>query len=167
MTHAPVFRPPVFGPYVGIPLARTHPEWARVRDARLAADPAPGVSAAAVNAWVNRRIVYRADLDDHWQTPEATLALGHGDCEDLAILKRALLIAKGLDAAGTAIVVGLDRVARAAHAVLLAEGLVLDSFHDAPIEPADLLAEFHPNFAYGAQTWLFGLATPQPQGDPT
>jgi predicted transglutaminase-like cysteine proteinase len=35
---------------------------------------------------------------DHWQTPLATLMRGAGDCEDHAILKRALLLEAGVDA---------------------------------------------------------------------
>ena len=48
---------------------------------------------------VHHDIRYRWDRPgkDHWQTPLETLARGRGDCEDHAILKRALLIAAGVD----------------------------------------------------------------------
>ena len=44
------------------------------------------------NSGINSQIQYAADAGaDHWQTPEETARLGHGDCEDYAILKMARL----------------------------------------------------------------------------
>jgi predicted transglutaminase-like cysteine proteinase len=44
-----------------------------------------------VNRKVNKIIRYTPDNEDRWQTPQQTLALGKGDCEDYAILKMDLL----------------------------------------------------------------------------
>ncbi|MFN3171416.1 MAG: transglutaminase-like cysteine peptidase [Hyphomicrobiales bacterium] len=48
---------------------------------------------------VHHNVRFRWDQPgrDHWQTPLATLTRGAGDCEDHAILKRALLLEAGVD----------------------------------------------------------------------
>jgi len=54
---------------------------------------AGSVSIQDVNDFCNTSIKYkRDDARDHWQTPLETLTLGHGDCEDIAILKFFMLI---------------------------------------------------------------------------
>jgi hypothetical protein len=55
-------------------------------------------SPAALNLAVNRLIKYQAEPEgqDVWQRPSDTLQLGHGDCEDYAILKYALLAEAGV-----------------------------------------------------------------------
>lgn len=45
-----------------------------------------------VNSLVNSQVTYVSDKGDYWQTPEETLRLRTGDCEDYVILKRSLLI---------------------------------------------------------------------------
>lgn len=50
-----------------------------------------------VNIEVNNRIRYLSDPgDDHWQSPAETCETLTGDCEDYAILKRAILIKSGV-----------------------------------------------------------------------
>lgn len=55
----------------------------------------------AVFAWVYDNITYEAEpetnLYDDWQTPEETLILGTGDCEDFTILAMYLLDLIGID----------------------------------------------------------------------
>ena len=36
--------------------------------------------------WVFDNVEYRTETDDYWQSPEETLALGYGDCEDFSVL---------------------------------------------------------------------------------
>ncbi len=51
-----------------------------------------------VNRWVNRRLTYKPDGGpnrDYWQTPDESLNFNTGDCEDYAILKRAILLTDG------------------------------------------------------------------------
>jgi hypothetical protein len=48
-------------------------------------------SKAEASAWIFKNIKYVSDYDywkvqDRWQTPQETLDLRHGDCEDMAIL---------------------------------------------------------------------------------
>lgn len=47
-----------------------------------------------INRTVNEFITYTPELDevDNWQSPEETLSSGKGDCEDIAILKMAMLM---------------------------------------------------------------------------
>lgn len=50
----------------------------------------------AILEWVSDNIVYKEDMDtwgvgDYWQTPEETIVLRTGDCEDFTILAMALL----------------------------------------------------------------------------
>lgn len=44
------------------------------------------------NKAINEAIEYKVDPEDVWQTPEETLSLGTGDCEDYALLKRAYVV---------------------------------------------------------------------------
>jgi hypothetical protein len=39
-----------------------------------------------IGRWIYDTIEYKLDTSDHWQTPEETLTLGTGDCEDMALL---------------------------------------------------------------------------------
>lgn len=48
-----------------------------------------------VNSTVNKLLTYKVDPTDHWQTPQETLALKTGDCEDYALLK-AYILKEGL-----------------------------------------------------------------------
>ena len=53
-----------------------------------------------INAWFNRRVIFRTDdaawgESDHWASPLEVLQVGHGDCEDYAIAKYFSLIAAG------------------------------------------------------------------------
>lgn len=70
--------------------------WARaVERVRNAADPV-----REAQRLVHHAVNFRWDRPgrDHWQTPLETLARGAGDCEDHAILKRALLLEAGVNA---------------------------------------------------------------------
>ena len=80
-----------------------------------------------VNEWVNSNIVYTPDTTDTWQSPLETLTKGSGDCEDLAILKQAIVKENNL-AQDTKVILVTDRARHnAAHAILYADGKVLDN----------------------------------------
>jgi predicted transglutaminase-like cysteine proteinase len=56
---------------------------------------------AAVNAFFNRRIVFRDDAQvwgqlDYWASPLETLDKGEGDCEDYVVAKHFSLLALGM-----------------------------------------------------------------------
>jgi predicted transglutaminase-like cysteine proteinase len=67
----------------------------------------------AVRDWVAASIEYETDeeqwgVEDYWQTPEETLSLRTGDCEDFAILLCTLLRAYGIDGQHIYVAVGVD-----------------------------------------------------------
>jgi hypothetical protein len=66
-----------------------------------------------IRDWVAINIDYMSDeeqwgVDDYWQTPEETLSLRTGDCEDFAILLCTLLRAYGIDAERVYVAIGVD-----------------------------------------------------------
>lgn len=63
--------------------------------------------------WVANNIEYVSDEEqwgvaDYWQTPEETLDLRTGDCEDFAILLCTFLRAYGIDASQVYVALGVD-----------------------------------------------------------
>ena len=67
----------------------------------------------AIRDWVADNIEYKNDeeqwgVDEYWQTPEETLSLRTGDCEDFAILLCTLLRAYGISAEQIYVAVGID-----------------------------------------------------------
>jgi hypothetical protein len=75
-----------------------------LRDAALL----PGADIRGWNGHVNDTVRYLAEAPgvDIWQTPAVTLTRRTGDCEDIAILKYALLAASGVPEQCLRIVVG-------------------------------------------------------------
>jgi hypothetical protein len=67
----------------------------------------------AIRDWVAANIDYMSDeerwgFEEYWQTPEETLSLRTGDCEDFAILLCTLLRAYGIDEERIYVAVGVD-----------------------------------------------------------
>lgn len=67
----------------------------------------------AIRDWVSTNIEYKTDeeqwgVDEYWQTPQETLSLRTGDCEDFAILLCTLLRAYGIGEEQIYVAVGLD-----------------------------------------------------------
>ena len=78
----------------------------------------------AVQYYVNRSAVWGNDIDvwkaeDYWATPNETLRIKSGDCEDFAILKMMLLSAAGISLDNMYLTVGYDTVLKQGHAVLV------------------------------------------------
>ncbi len=65
-----------------------------------------------IRTWVANEIDYVSDekhsWGDYWQTPEETLRLGTGDCEDFSILLCSLLRAYGIAAEHVYVAIGVD-----------------------------------------------------------
>lgn len=65
-----------------------------------------------IRDWVADNIDYKSDEEqwgeDYWQSPEETLSLRTGDCEDFAILLCSLLRAYGIDAEQVFVALGDD-----------------------------------------------------------
>ena len=82
-----------------------------------------------VNFWVNKNIRYERDRVPYAQSPEESLKLGTGDCEDYAYLKAFKLIEAGADPKTLQIAVVTDRIDKSVyHAVLLASTRVKKGF---------------------------------------
>jgi Bacterial transglutaminase-like cysteine proteinase BTLCP len=67
----------------------------------------------AIRDWVAANIEYKSDeeqwgIEEYWQTPEETLALYTGDCEDFAILLCTVLRAYGIGEEQLYVAVGVD-----------------------------------------------------------
>lgn len=67
----------------------------------------------AIRNWVANNISYKLDEEqwgviEYWQTPEETLSLRTGDCEDYAILLCTLLRAYGIDEEQVYVTIGVD-----------------------------------------------------------
>ncbi|MDC7788863.1 transglutaminase-like cysteine peptidase [Rhodoplanes sp. TEM] len=111
-----------------------------------------------LNRAVNETVRFVADLDQHgvadrWSAPLATLATRQGDCEDIAILKYAVLRAAGTPEADLRLLVVRDRWVGDVHAVLsVRDGsrwYLLDNRWAEPRVDA-ALPRFAPLFALGA-----------------
>lgn len=81
------------------------------------------VKIQAVNSAVNAAIKYTPDSQiyvkqDHWATANQTIETGLGDCEDIAILKHAMLLKAGIPASSMSLVVVKDTSRNLYHAVL-------------------------------------------------
>ena len=86
---------------------------------------------ALAHQLISRKIRYIADQqsDDHWASPLATLFRGAGDCEDHAVLKRALLLAAGYQEADLQLLI-LETAAGSGHVALHVDdgrSLILDN----------------------------------------
>jgi predicted transglutaminase-like cysteine proteinase len=115
------------------------------------------------NRRINRRIIWQEpDANDDWQTPEQTLALGHGDCMDFAILKYATILSAGADSENLGIVIGEiaampDNLPHAWVCVQLGdERRVLDSKFDELIEPREYINWQPKKLLVGDSCFLFG-----------
>lgn len=81
----------------------------------------------SVNDYWNHTISYRLN-PEKWQTPEETFEAGTGDCKDYAMAKYYSLRYLGVPAADMKFTVVVWR--NKWHAVLVVDGLVLDSMTD-------------------------------------
>jgi predicted transglutaminase-like cysteine proteinase len=132
----------------------------------------------AINAWFNRRIVFRMDdvahgEADHWASPLEALAAGHGDCEDYAIAKYFSLLAAGTPVGKLRLVYVRAQVGSndaQAHMVLAyypqanAEPLILDNLVTS-VRPASRRPDLTPVFSFNSEGLWQGVGT-QSAGDP-
>ena len=134
---------------------------------------------ATVNAWFNRRILFRDDQAtwgeaDHWASPLELLDKGQGDCEDFAIAKYFSLLALGVPVSRLRLVyVRLQSGAGGegqAHMVLAyypqpaAEPLILDNLVGS-VRPASRRPDLTPVFSFNSEGLWQGVGA-QSAGDP-
>jgi predicted transglutaminase-like cysteine proteinase len=116
-----------------------------------------------VQQGVFQLVRYREDRDlygqeDYWATPNETLRHLAGDCEDVAILKMALLLRLGIPADQMFLTVGYDLAFRTGHAVLVvrlgSRHYVLDESTASLIEDHQLV-DFRPVVTMTSQySWV-------------
>ena len=118
-----------------------------------------------VNRWVNWHVLYQDDRNgDAWSSAAETLQRGTGDCEDLAIVKMALLTELGIGPDDMFLVVVRQKARGADHAVLAVRRdgamVVLDSRTDV-LQPAAALGDaYQPTLSYsGSFAWIYGYRT--------
>jgi transglutaminase-like putative cysteine protease len=109
--------------------------------------------------WVNGAVRYQADRGDAWAAPATTLARGYGDCEDLALLKRAVLINSGIPERRIYFVLVADLIARMDHAVIVAfedRWRLMDSYNSQAL-PLEAAKDYRPILAMCSDcAWTFG-----------
>lgn len=152
-------------------------DWSRVRNSGISkwrADRFLGRSSRKgydlidqVNRTTNRRIRYVEDRmqwgrADYWAGANATMASGKGDCEDFAITKMQLLIAKGFRPEDLTLTIARDMIHGSDHAVLVVrhEGrlYLLDNVTDRILD-ASQANEYKPIFSYSdRKAWLHGYS---------
>jgi predicted transglutaminase-like cysteine proteinase len=131
-----------------------------------------------VNAWFNRRVIFRTDDlawgdADHWASPLELLNAGHGDCEDYAIAKYFCLLASGTPVARLRLVYVRAQIGgndSQAHMVLAyypqpnAEPLILDNLVTS-VRPASRRRDLTPVFSFNSEGLWQGVGM-NSQGDP-
>lgn len=127
---------------------------------------------AAVNAFFNRRIVFRDDAQvwgqlDYWASPLETLDKGEGDCEDYVVAKHFSLLALGMPVQRLRLVyvraqAGGESVA---HMVLAyygqpgAEPMILDNLVGS-VRPASRRPDLIPVFSFNSEGLWSGMGEP-------
>lgn len=102
-------------------LPEPDPRWLAVKDAHCPIFTFPGGEPQSIHVdnFINASIDYAAELRDNWASPTETWDRGRGDCEDYAVLKRALLLRHGFSDDRIWLLLVDDVLARCDHAVLL------------------------------------------------
>ena len=138
-----------FGKWKPIPTRKTLPQWERVKGDRIFL---PLSDVGEVNSDINAAWTYQREDRDHWQSAGEMMDNGAGDCEDFAILKRAI-IGRG------EIIIGRDNILGGNHAVLFVDGVVLDCTHDKLLKPEEM-PHFTPVMGMDDKSyWIFGRET--------
>lgn len=155
-----VVSPPDLCGLAAVPAPLRDPRWLAVRDQRALGLRYRGEGIAAkVDKWVNYAVRYERDDGDSWAPPAETLAKLAGDCEDIALLKRALLINSGVPEPQIMFVLAYDLLARADHAFLVvfeARWLALENRNSLTM-PAERLRDYRPIEAFTRdRAWTFG-----------
>lgn len=118
-----------FGGWQSVNAPLRNQRWIAVKDTRV--DALPGLKTIHdIHIWVRRNILYETDVVDNWAQPFETFGWRKGDCEDISILERALLIAAGYASDSMWLVLVYDQIARIDHALLVVDRFLIDSRSD-------------------------------------
>lgn len=149
--------PPDLWGWTPVPCPTDH-RWLAVKDEPVFVKVTPpGGEVHAIDQWVQHEVTYRSEQFDEWSPPQVTLERGYGDCEDLALLKRAVLLRLGFPEERIFFV--LVRYLTRIHAVLIIDDQgwkCLDSFNGLTL-PVEQVTDYTPVEAFcGDQAWLYG-----------
>lgn len=135
---------------------QTTVKWNAVKDAPLDAN-LRAFSPEEAHALARQLMSYKSDrLRDRWQTPAETVAAKTGDCEDFAILARALLINGGAEPSSLWLLIVYDLAVGKDHALLWTPTRYLDVRAPKPLDHA-VFTDYRPIVAYnGAEELTFG-----------
>ncbi len=145
-----------FPGWTTLPTDHRDPRWDAVKDERIA--PIVGIKTlGGAHRYIRGFMEYRPDEGgDEWTGPNETLARGYGDCEDLALLERAILISIGVPDSEIWFVLVNDLITKQVHAMLVVDGQLLDSRSDR-IQPIRQAMDYAPIEAFcNDATVVFG-----------
>lgn len=121
-----------------------------------------------VNRLVNNALIYQMEgitrpEIDHWQSFSETIGSGSGDCEDFALVKRAILVRMGYSEESMFVSVVKDRDRGLYHAVLVvksdSEYFILDNLADTVLEDK-FYTNYMPIYSLtSSQTWIHGVSS--------
>jgi len=145
-------------------------QWNRVRRgslhlAGLEAGKPDQARIAAVNTWANTHVRYVEDRQlygkaDYWADARTTLKRGAGDCEDIAVVKMALLAGLGVKREDMYLTIARDLARNADHALLVVKDgeriWLLDNNTDRLLDGREA-NDYRPILSYSAGgKWLHG-----------
>lgn len=105
-------------------LPNPDPRWLAVKDEKVHVIVTPPLESEAVHEidkWTQRQVMYQGEPVDNWSPPGVTLRRGFGDCEDIAILKRALLLRYGIPDERIFFILVRDLLVKQDHAALIVD----------------------------------------------
>ena len=144
----------------GIEAPSVSPKWLAVKDARVERHPLC-VNMPSTHKWVRGNIIYKREAfnTDIWQTPAQTLQTKVGDCEDICILERALLIAAGYRSSDIEMLVVWDQLVKEYHALLFVKEHYLDNRVQQVLHTSQF-RDYRPFMGYrDDQAFLYGRTT--------
>lgn len=156
--------PPKWHHFEPVP-APTDRRWLAIKDRITVPKRVSPPLIRSADRWVYDTVRYVRDHGDEWADPATTWARGFGDCEDIALLKRAVLINSGLNPKHIFLVLVRDLIAKADHALLVAFEdcwRVLDSYNSLSL-PIEKVSDYRPIIAFnGDDAWTYGIRRARP-----
>ena len=151
--------PAIFG-HVPLVLGKVDSRWLAVKDSGIDVRFTGVDVAHKTDNWVNYHVKYKRDTVDEWSTPMETYQRRYGDCEDLALVKRAMLLRSGVPENHIYFVLVKDVLSKQDHAILVVyyehAWVVLDSFNSLTL-PVQQVKDYMPIMAFsGGSAWLYG-----------
>jgi len=159
--ESPMAAPPTICGFKPVACNRLDRRWVLAKDGAIEIPISSPGRFSKVHEMVNRRVGYCRETIDRWSPPQETWDSRKGDCEDFALLKRAMLKASGIPDEDLFFVLAWDSARRAQHAFLIARQNGKDYILDVPgglttMYPVEKAMDFRPWAAFtGSGTWAY------------